>query len=169
MDDLKAKLEAILFCCPSGISARKLATLLGIGSAGHVKAILQSIREDYESRSSGLELVEEDKLWRLGIKPEHGSLVKEAAKPDFDTAILETLAYIAWKGKIKQSKLVKSRSNKAYEHIKELSDRGFIEKSKSRSTYVIKPTKKFYDYFNVKENEVQPKALTSGDEDDQQE
>lgn len=153
MDELKSKIEAVLFCCSNGISARKLASLCGIGSAGHVKAMLQSLAEDYNARGAGLEIVETDKLWRMRIAPTHSDLVRESAKPDMDTSVLETLAYIAWKGSIRQSELVKARSNKAYDHISELLKQGFIEKVKRGSTFTVKPSKKFYEYFDVKEGE----------------
>ena len=153
MKELKAKIEAILYCLPNGISIQDLATKCQIGSKGHVKAALESLKEDYEKRGAGLEIVKEDNLWKLKVRSEYLDLVKEIAKPEMETPIMETLAYIAWKGEIKQSSLVRVRGPGVYSHLAELRKKGFIEKRKKGSTYLIRPTKKFYSYFKLDENQ----------------
>ena len=49
VEELKAKIEAILYCLPDGITTKKLATTLGIGSTGHVKVVLAELKKDYEA------------------------------------------------------------------------------------------------------------------------
>ena len=49
--------------------------------------------------------------------------------------------------------MIKARSNKAYNHLIELEEQSFIEKKKFKNTYKIKPTKKFYEYFQLNEGE----------------
>jgi len=60
---------------------------------------------------------------------------------------------IAWKYPIVQSDLIKIRHNKAYDHIKMLSEREFIAKEKSGRTYKIKLTPKFFEYFDLPSND----------------
>jgi len=152
--ELKSKLEAILFCSPQGVELAKLAKLCGIGAKGHVKAVLNSIKEDLEKREAGIKLIRNENVWRFRVRDEHVGLVTESAKPEIDKAILQTLAFIAHKGSARQSDVVKLRSNKAYDHIKQLVDLGFVEAKKKGTTKLIAPTKKFYKYFNLNENEV---------------
>ena len=155
MQELKSKIEAILYCTPQGISLDKIARAVGIGSKGHVKNVLNSLKEDFDNRESGVRLIEQDGLWKMAVRDEHVDLVKEAAKPELDKAILETLAYIAHKKRVSQAGVVKVRSNKAYEHIKELEEKGFIESKKNKKTKLLSPTKKFYDYFKLEEERLE--------------
>ncbi len=155
MKELKAKIEAILYCTPKGLNLDKISRSVGIGSRGHVKTVLTSLKEDFENRESGLQLVEENGIWKMRIKDTHVDLVKDAARPELDKSVLETLAYIAHRKKISQSRVVKVRSNKAYEHIKELEEKGFVESKKDKKTKTLSPTKKFYDYFELKEEKLE--------------
>lgn len=154
MKEIKSKIEAILYCMPDGIETKRLAKLCGIGSVGHIKSVLQSLQQDYETREAGIQLVEQNGLWKFDILTDHTELVQEAARPEMEKAVLQTLAYIAHKKKVNQSTIVKVRSNKAYEHIKTLLELGFIQAEKHGRTKRISPTKKFYNYFNLKQNEI---------------
>ena len=153
MKKLKAKIEAILFCSPEGIETRKLAKLCEVGSAGHIKSIVKSLAADYEKRGAGLEIARVGNAWKLKVASPHAELVKEAAKPELGSAILETLAFIAWKGSPTQAAVIRARSNKAYNHLIELEEQGFIQKKTHKNTYKIKPTKRFYEYFDLKNGE----------------
>jgi hypothetical protein len=62
---------------------------------------------------------------------------------------METLAVIAWKYPILQSEVIKIRHNKAYEHMKQLKEMGFVVKEKSGRTFKIKLTDKFFNYFDL--------------------
>lgn len=153
MKEIKSKIEAILFCSPKGVEIEKISKLCSIGSKGHVKAILKTMREDYDKKKAGVEIVEEQGLWKFKVRDEHIELVKEAAKPEIEKAVLQTLAFIAHKGSARQSDIIKVRSNKAYKHIEELQKIGFVEAKKKGTTKMINPTKKFYEYFNLEEGE----------------
>lgn len=153
MKELKAKIEAILFCSPDGIDSNKLAKLCGIGSAGHVKNIVEDLAEDFKKRESGLEITKVGNSWKLQVIPKHAELVKESAKPELSSAILETLAYIAWKGECTQASVIKARSTKAYNHLIELEAQDFIQKRKSKGSWCISPTKKFFEYFDLNDGE----------------
>jgi len=150
MEDIKAKIEAILFCLPQGISTRALAQKLDLGSAGKVKAAINSLQKEYEQRNAGLVIVEEAGFWKFKVPDEFLNLIKEAAEPEFEKAVLETLAYIAYRRGSRQCDVVRVRSNKAYNHIKELREKGFLTAEKSGLSKFLRPTKKFYEYFKLK-------------------
>jgi len=152
-EELKAKLEAILFCMPEGVSVQALAHKVNLGFTTTVKSALNSLKADYQKRGAGLQLVDNGDTWKLRIKDEHTAIVKEAAEPEFDKAVLETLAYIAWRGGSRQCDVVRVRSNKSYNHIKSLIEKGYIESSKAGLSKWLQPTKKFYEYFNMKQGE----------------
>ena len=151
MEETKNKIEALLFCIPEGLEIKKLARALGIGSVGAVRQILDSMKEEYSSR--GVNLIEENRKWKFKVRDDFSELVKDAAMPELDKAVLETLAFIAWKKEATQYDIVKFRSNKAYGHIRKLKARGFIDKKRKGKTELVFPTKKFYEYFNLNADE----------------
>lgn len=73
-------------------------------------------------------------LWMLG-------------KGELSSAELRTLATIAYYEPIRQSEIVRARGNRAYEHIKQLSDMGLILPIPQGNTKLLRLTRKFYDYF----------------------
>ena len=151
MENVKNKIEAILYCIPEGIEVRKLSSMLGIGSVGYVKQQLEELKEEYTKDNRGFQVVNEGSNWKFSVKTDYLELVKEAAKPELSSSVLETLAFIAREGEIKQSELIKKRTNKSYEHVGELRKMGFIKTERKGRTKVLKLTKKFYNYFQLDE------------------
>jgi DNA-binding MarR family transcriptional regulator len=68
---------------------------------------------------------------------------------ELSKTILETLAVIAWKHPVLQADVIKIRTNKAYDHIKELEELGFITKEKKGRSYLLKVSTKFREYFEL--------------------
>ena len=89
----------------------------------------------------------------MDVKSEYHKIVNKLAtgSSKFSRSEQETLAIIAYKQPIKQSVLVRIRSNKAYEHIKKFSEQGLIKKKRVGRTYEINLSDEFYNYFNVQE------------------
>ena len=115
--ELKAKIESILFCIPEGITIDLLAHKVNMAGTSAIQWALSELQKDYESR--GLKIICDDKgVWKFKVPDEHIPIVQEAAEPEFDTAVLETLAYIAWRNGSRQCDVVRVRGNKAYNHIR---------------------------------------------------
>lgn len=152
---LKAKIESILFCIPEGVTVDILANKLNLGMKDDIKKHLEKIKQDRDS-GPGIKLVQDGEFWKFRIPDEHTDLVREAAIPEFDLSVMETLAYIAWRNGSRQCDVVRVRSNKAYNHIKLLREKGFIESHKSGLSKWLQPTRKFYEYFKVNPGEKLP-------------
>ena len=69
---------------------------------------------------------------------------------------MKTLAFIAYKQPLMQSNLVKVRSNKAYDHLKILEEKGFVSKEPKGRSYMLRTTKKFVEYFGEKALKLTP-------------
>ena len=154
--EIKAKIESVMYCLPDGVTVDALANKLNLGLKADVGKLLGELQKEYETRKGAIRLVQDGKFWKFSIPAEHTSLVLDAALPEFDKSVLETLAYIGWRGGSRQCDVVRVRSNKAYNHIKLLIEKGFIESHKSGLSKWLQPTKKFYEYFNVKANQKLP-------------
>ena len=93
--------------------------------------------------------------WKMDVKREHVNIVNRLAtgNSEFSKSEQETLAIIAYKQPLKQSVLIRIRSNKAYDHIKKFKDLNLIKKKKIGHTYELSLSDEFYDYFNVGEKQ----------------
>ncbi len=115
-----------------------------------IDAILHSLAQKHTGEHSAFDLVHMGDDWKMTVKRAFLSVAEKIA-PDAELpkSIIETLAILAWKAPMSQSDLVKIRSNKAYDHIEELQNRGFITRERRGRTYILKLTTKFFDYFDV--------------------
>lgn len=149
MDELKSKIEAILFAVGKKISVSELMSICKTDK-NSILASLQAIKQDYDVRSSPMMVFEENDQWKLTVREAFLPVVQSiVADTELTKATMETLAVIAWHYPIRQSDIIKIRSNKAYEHMKELEETGFIIKEKSGRSFKIKLTEKFYEYFDL--------------------
>lgn len=147
--ELKNKIEAILFASGGKVEVDRISNLCK-ADAKEVLEMLNLLKNDYETKNSPLMVVEEGSAWKLTVREKYLPLVQKIMPElELGKSILETLAIIAWKQPLLQSDLIKARTNKAYDHISQLEESGFITKEKSGRTYIIKGTKKLYDYFDV--------------------
>jgi segregation and condensation protein B len=91
----------------------------------------------------------------LQLRTDLAALVQELVPVDLSTASLRTLATVALKKRILQSELVDLRGSGAYDHIKELIERGFIERKRQSDgrSFWISLTEKFHRTFALNPSE----------------
>ncbi|MFC1727861.1 SMC-Scp complex subunit ScpB [Nanoarchaeota archaeon] len=155
MTDIMKKVEAVVFAAGRKVSLEEISRLCK-ASEEEVKQALVELKKDYEERKSPLLLIEEGDGWKLTVGEKHLPIVQEIVPhTEITKQVLETLAVVAWKQPILQAEVVNIRTNKAYEHISELEDLGFINKIKHGRSYLIKPTGKFFDYFDLPKEQLQ--------------
>lgn len=149
MQQLKSRIEAVLFVTAKALSLDEIATYIDCEPEEAQDALLELIM-DYSSREGALEIDDEDG-YILQVKEEFSDIVEKICPIDLSPAVLRTLLIIALKKSIRQSELVKLRSN-AYEHVAELVEKGLVSKHKDRNgrSINIKPTAKFKEYFKLK-------------------
>ncbi len=151
--DNKRKVEAILFALAREAKAEDLSRLCSISISDAEQAVQELIQE-YENNSGSLRVVPRENGWKMSVKDEFMPLVSGIIKEtELDKGLMETLAVIAWKYPITQAEVIKLRHSKAYEHLKQLMEMGFIAKEKSGRTYKIKLGQKFFEYFDLPSKE----------------
>ena len=152
LENLK-KLEAIFFVSGRYLSMPELISLSDLNPI-MIKETLDKLQEKYDKDNNAIQIVEKNGLWKMDVKPEYSDIVQKLAtgSSEFSKSEQETLAIIAYKQPMKQSVLIKIRSNKAYDHIKKFIDLGLIKKKKMGHTYELSLSDDFYDYFNVQGN-----------------
>tara|TARA_Y100000310_G_C20682421_1_gene816759 strand:+ start:2833 stop:3234 length:402 start_codon:yes stop_codon:yes gene_type:complete len=122
--------------------------VVGALEYGAVKKEVFELMKEFNARDSALEIAESDGLFQMRVKSDLEGHVQDFASENiFNKGTMKTLALIAFKQPIIQSLVIKYRNNKAYDHISHLLEEGFIARERQGRTYVLRTTKKFFEYF----------------------
>lgn len=157
MQDLKKRIEAILFSVGKKIKIEEIAKLANTSTSMATQALTE-LKHDYVNKDSSLIVVDEGYNWKIIVKDEFLPVVKKiVTETELSKTVMETLAVIAFKYPIKQSDLIKIRTNKAYDHLKELEEMGYITRQKYGRSKLIKLTQKFFEYFDLREEQLKDK------------
>ena len=146
---LKNKLEALLFSSGRKMDIEELSRLSN-AKTDDIKSALVELKTEYDDKDSSVMIVNEGDSWKLTVREQFLTLVQKiVTETELSKTITETLAVIAFKYPIKQSDLIKIRTNKAYDHLRELEAMGYITRQKHGRSNLIKLTQKFFEYFNL--------------------
>ena len=150
MQELKSRIEAVLFITARAISLDEIANILGEDTEKIEEAILELIM-DYASRDGALE-IDDENGYILQVKEEHMDIVEKLCPVELKPAVLRTLSVIALKEPIRQSDLKELRGSTAYEHVQELLGKGLISRTRDKNgrSYNLRTTPKFAEYFKLK-------------------
>jgi segregation and condensation protein B len=150
--DLKSRIEAVLFVTGRALQLKEIAEILGNEETEIEEAILELIM-DYSSRDGALE-IDDENGYIIQVKEEYMDIVEKLCPVDISNAVLKTLTVIALKQPIRQSELKELRGATAYDHVKELLEKGLISRKKDKNgrSYNLKTTPKFEEYFKIKGN-----------------
>ena len=151
MEQLKSRIEAVLFTTAQALSVHDIAEILEEESDEIVEEALLELIMDYSSRDGALE-IDDENGYILQVKEEHMDIVEKLCPVELKPAVLRTLSVIALKEPIRQTELKELRGSNAYEHVQELVDKGLISKTKDKNgrSYNLKTTPKFAEYFKLK-------------------
>ena len=146
----KNQIEALLFASGRFMEINTLINLTGASGKQVLINNIEKLKKEYEERESPLMIVEEKDGWKITVRENYLPLVRKiVSETELPKTILETLAIIAWRNPVLQSEVVNIRHNKAYDHIAELVELGFIRKEPKGRSYMLNLSEKFYEYFDV--------------------
>lgn len=150
MEQLKSRIEAVLFVTAKVLQINEIAEILEEDPVAVEEALLELIM-DYASREGALE-IDDENGYILQVKQEHLDIVEKLCPVELRPPVLKTLTVIALKEPIRQSLLKELRGSNAYEHVQELLDKGLISRHKDKNgrSFNIKTTNKFAEYFKLK-------------------
>jgi len=152
-EELKNKIEAILFASGKGLTEDKIAEYCEEKNKKVTKAI-KELAEEYQTRDSSLIISKHNDKWKLTVRGKYTKYIEKiVSEVELPRTTLKTLALIAYKSPVLQSDIVNMRGQNAYEHIKELVKEKLITKEESGRSYLLKITDKFYNYFDIEGDE----------------
>tara|TARA_Y100000310_G_C20693181_1_gene823732 strand:+ start:3321 stop:4301 length:981 start_codon:yes stop_codon:yes gene_type:complete len=149
MEDLKKEVEALLFSAAKTLSIDELSVMLK-RTPEEVTQAGELLKNEYEERNSPIIVIKEDEGFKVSVKDKYVPLIQKiVVETELPKTIIETLAVIAYKHPALQSEITKIRTNKAYDHLRELEELGYITREKHGRTKKIKLTSKFFQYFDI--------------------
>ncbi len=150
-EDVKKTVEAALFISGRWMSIDDLAKVANSAAIGKVQDIVAGIMSEY-NQSGGVRMVESGGNYRMEVSPEVRDRVFHLApEPELAPALIKTLALIAYKQPIYQSRVVAVIGNRAYEYIRELRKKEFISIKKRGRYRLLLTTGKFRKYFSLED------------------
>ena len=151
MEQLKARIEAVLFTTAQALSIKEIADILNEEDVDKVEEAMLELIMDYASREGALE-IDDENGYILQVKEEHMDIVEKLCPVELKPAVLRTLSVIALKEPIRQSDLKELRGSTAYEHVQELLEKGLISRTRDKNgrSYNLRTTPKFAEYFKLK-------------------
>lgn len=148
--ELPNRIEALLFASGSPISNENIKKMVGAKNDEEIEKAIQKVSERYENINSSLMITRLSNGYKINVKEKYANYAKKViSETELPKSLIETLAVIAWQTPVLQSEVTKVRTNKAYEDIDQLLEMGFVTKEKFGRSFILKVTKKFYDYFDV--------------------
>lgn len=162
--------EASLFMANKPLSFEKLCELTKTSEENLVNA-LQALKKAYDDGDNAVEVLvnSEAKTASMQIRtkwlPAVASLTEKIELAKKSTKFL---ALIAKKGELLQSDLRKYFKGDIYEYVGELREKGYLERAKKGHSWILKPTKKFHEEFQITVGDI-PEPKTEQKEGEKQE
>ena len=129
MNELKQKIEGALFLSGEPISAKKLASLVGV-KTDQIEKALEELKKDYLER--GFRLAHKDGEWQIVTAPEISQTLEKFVQSEYSCglsrAALEVLAIVAYKGPLTRAEIEFIRGVNSVYSLRNLMMRGLIEK-----------------------------------------
>jgi segregation and condensation protein B len=152
---LKNQVEAVLYSTGRKTTTEEISNIVKAKPSDVVR-ILKQLQDEYNKRDSALMITGVEGVWKIDVKEKYIELCRNIiSEMDLEKSTMETLAMIAYSQPAIQSQIIRKRTNKAYDHIKDIEKLGFISREKYGRTKKINLTQKFFDYFDINRKEIE--------------
>ena len=144
-----ALLEAALYVAGRPLDLKTLCSVLRTRSKTKVRRLAKMLAQEYKVRNTALEVLKlADERFVLQLKAEFAPRVRRLAiRPLLSAGPLKTLAYVAFRQPVSQSRVIAVRGSHAYGHLKQLEEFGLVSRERMKRGRVVRTTGFFADYF----------------------
>lgn len=150
-EEISARIEAALYSAGRPLSIDELLRASGTNSKSKTMRVVNELITKTKSVFAAIEITElADGTFVLQLKPGYTPLIRKfAQRPLIPTSSLKTLSYIAYEQPVTSKRLVQSRGNQVYAHLRTLKQMKFIEFENLGRLKTYRTTKKFRSYFGI--------------------
>jgi segregation and condensation protein B len=144
-------LEAALYVAGRPLNINELCSVLSTRSKNKTAKYLKLLMQEYSARNTALEILAlKDERYVLQLKADFTPLVKKLVnRPLLSSGPLKTLSYIAYRQPVSQKRVIQTRGQHAYSHVKLLRDMGLVAAERSGRSMTLRTTDYFADYFGL--------------------
>lgn len=140
--------EAALFSAGKPVMLDEISEKTGVPKAD-VRHAIKALEKAYAASDGALEVSQAGDKWAMQLKAEFAPHATKLAPMEIPIRTVKTLALIAYHQPVKQSEVVDMIGPRAYEHIKELHDRGLVNWREHGQTKILSTTPAFPEYFGI--------------------
>ncbi|MDC1420321.1 SMC-Scp complex subunit ScpB [Euryarchaeota archaeon] len=146
-------MEAIVFGAGRSMSTSELTELLDKPN-NEVEEALNNLKATIKRRKDcALQLTNVSGRWIFEVRPNLSQYLPEKFKADIPQRLLPAAALIAYHQPMSQAQLVDMLGQRAYDHVRDLSNRGLIDRRRDGLTRRLTTTRRFAEYFGCPEVE----------------
>lgn len=117
-------------------------------------------------KDCALQLTDVSGRWIFEVRPSLSPYLPESFRADIPQRLLPAAALIAYHQPMRQSQLVDMLGQRAYDHVRDLSNRGLIDRRRDGLTRRLTTTRRFAEYFGCPEVEFRKVRLWFREEAD---
>lgn len=162
--DRKRVIEAALFLANREMNFAELA-LIAKTSVKKAEELARELAREYGDNGSAISIAFEGSTARMEVKPRYlGDVAQLTKQVELSRKAAKILALIAKKGSLLQSQLRRYFRGDIYEYVGELKEKEYVSAEKHGLTRLLKPTKKFYETFQLVGEEVGKELTKAGAE-----
>ncbi len=155
-------IEAALFLANKPMSPAEIAVIAKC-PVKQAKALLLELQAKYARGDGSISVDFYNEQARMQVRPEYADAVSELSREiTISKKGLRILALIAKKGGLLQSDLRKYFRGEIYEYVSELKEQGYLVSEKHGNTRMLKPTKRFFEHFQVAGDEERAEGEAGG-------
>lgn len=150
-EEISARIEAALYSAGRPLSIDELLRASGTNSKSKTRNVVNELIKKTKCVFAAIEITElADGTFVLQLKPGYTPLIRKfAQRPVIPASSLKTLSYIAYEQPVTSKRLVQSRGNQVYAHLRTLKQMKFIEFENLGRLKAYRTTKKFRSYFGI--------------------
>lgn len=150
---LESQIEALLFSYGDFLSIKELKTTLHEESELKIKNALKNLQKKFEEEFSFV-IIEENGKYKMKIKEEYDTLCSDlVANLEIPQHYLKVLSVIAYEQPVSKTRLAEIIGKNVQSEVAYLYRNKFLSYQKIGIGKFYRVTKKFYDYFQLEEDE----------------
>ena len=150
---LQSKIEALLFSFGDFLSIKDLQTTLDEKSELKIKDAIENLKEKFKENYS-FYILEENGKYKMSLKEDYETLASDlVANLEIPTHYLKVLSVIAYEQPVSKTRLGEILGKNVQSEVAYLYRNKFLSYEKVGIGKFYRVTKKFYDYFQLEEDE----------------
>ncbi|MBI4347169.1 MAG: SMC-Scp complex subunit ScpB [Elusimicrobia bacterium] len=129
--ELKTTIETLLFITEQPIPLPRLCKLVGVKDLAQVSGLVQELKQEYEARGAGIQVLEIAEGFQMATKPAQAPFVRklyaDKMTMKLSTAALETLSIVAYKQPITRAEIEQIRGVEVIAALETLLERRLLK------------------------------------------